>query len=157
MGAWINLLRERWQSWTVRERRMVAAMLAVIVLALVWAVAIDPAWTTRERLGRELPRLRAQAAELLSLLASVQGQAPSQAARQGSLEASLQAVLQAAGLRALTQAQANGAVRVQFEGIAYAELASWLDRVVRELGVRIETTKIAAVGSRVNADVVVTQ
>ena len=157
MVAWINLARERWQSWTVRERRMVAAMAAVIVLALTWALAIDPAWTTRDRLSRDLPRLRAQAAELSALLATVQGGASTQAARQGSLEASLQAVLQASGLRALTQPQASGAVRVQFEGVAYAELASWLDRAVRELGVRVESAKANAVGGRVNAELVLTQ
>ena len=63
-------LRERWARLETRERRMVLAAGSLILLALLWWVAVQPALrTTREaplqiaRLESSLQQMRAMAAE----------------------------------------------------------------------------------------------
>jgi len=56
-----------------RERAMTAAAGTFALLALLYLIAIEPAWKARERLGAELPRLRAQAAEVNSLAQEAKG------------------------------------------------------------------------------------
>lgn len=54
-----------------REQRLLAIAGAVIGIALVFLVLIDPAWSTMTRAQRELPELRAQAATVADLTAQV--------------------------------------------------------------------------------------
>lgn len=60
-------LQQWWIGLSRRERIATSAAAALVVIALVYLVAIEPAWRTRERLAAELPRLRSQAAEVESL------------------------------------------------------------------------------------------
>lgn len=60
-------LRQWWLGLSRRERTATAVASAFAVAALIFLVAIEPAWRSRERLATELPRLRAQAAQIESL------------------------------------------------------------------------------------------
>src|SRR5690242_11823269 len=72
----IGSLWSAWSSfWSVRnqrERRLLAAAAAVIVLGLLYAVGIDPALNGRKQLGQTLPALRQQAATLQGLAQEAQ-------------------------------------------------------------------------------------
>ena len=57
-------LREWWTGLSRRERIATAGAATLVVAAVLYLAAIEPAWRVRARLGAELPRLRAQAAEM---------------------------------------------------------------------------------------------
>ena len=69
MNALVEAWRQRWETWTQRERRMVVAMLSVVGLALVYLVLLDPALSGRAKLERDLPKLRADAGEMAGIAA----------------------------------------------------------------------------------------
>jgi general secretion pathway protein M len=60
-------LREWWTGLSRRERIATALAVALVVAAALYLVAIEPAWRARARLAGDLPRLRAQAAEVDAL------------------------------------------------------------------------------------------
>ena len=63
----MQALREWWLGLGRRERMGTAAAAALALAAALYLLAIEPAWRTRERLARELPLLRAQAAQVEAL------------------------------------------------------------------------------------------
>lgn len=60
-------LREWWIGLSRRERIASAAAAALVVAAILYMAAFEPAWRTRARLAAELPRLRAEAAQVEAL------------------------------------------------------------------------------------------
>ena len=60
-------LRAWWLGLARRERIATAAASAFALAAILFLVAFEPAWHTRERLANELPRLRAQVAQIEAL------------------------------------------------------------------------------------------
>jgi general secretion pathway protein M len=66
-------LQQWWIGLSRRERIATASAAALVVAALLYLVAIEPAWRTRERLAADLPRLRAEAAEVESLRLEARG------------------------------------------------------------------------------------
>lgn len=64
MMAW---LRDWWTGLSRRERIATVLAAALVVTAMTFLVAIEPAWQARGRLAGELPRLRAQVAEVDAL------------------------------------------------------------------------------------------
>lgn len=154
MNAWLASWRTRWDAWTVRERRMVLAMGIVAGLALVYLGLVDPALQGRKRLLRELPRLRAEAAEMAGI-AQAPGR-PIRPAAAGDLRTALESSLQAAGLKAALAVRTNGAVEVKFDKTAYAVAAGWAHAVTRDAGARLESANVGASGEggRVDAEFV---
>src|SRR5204862_235881 len=69
MGA----LREWWLGLARRERIGAAAAAAFALAAALYLLALEPAWRTRERLAKELPLLRAQAAQVEALRLEARG------------------------------------------------------------------------------------
>lgn len=63
----IARLRQWWLGLSRRERMGTAGAAALVLAAILFLVAIEPAWRTRERLASDLPRLRAQAAQIEAL------------------------------------------------------------------------------------------
>jgi general secretion pathway protein M len=63
----IARLHEWWTGLSRRERIATAMAATLVVLAALYLLAIEPAWRARARLAGELPRLRAQAAEMDAL------------------------------------------------------------------------------------------
>lgn len=60
-------LLEWWTGLSRRERIAAAAATTFVVLAALYLLAIEPAWRVRARLATELPRLRAEVAEMDAL------------------------------------------------------------------------------------------
>ena len=60
-------LRFWWTGLSRRARIATALAVSLVAAAAVYLIAIEPAWRARARLAAELPRLRAQAAEMDAL------------------------------------------------------------------------------------------
>jgi type II secretory pathway component PulM len=60
-------LREWWTGLSRRERVATGIAMSFVAIAALYLLALEPAWRTRARLTAELPRLRAQAAEMDAL------------------------------------------------------------------------------------------
>lgn len=64
LGAWVAPWQERWKALTPRDRRLLSVAMLLAGLALLWLLAIAPAW----RIVREAPaRLDQLDAQLLTM------------------------------------------------------------------------------------------
>lgn len=148
-------MRTWWQGLSRRERAITAIGAALVSLALLYLVAFEPAWKARARLATELPRLRAQAAEVDAL-----------AQEAGRLKgAGVAAQSPAAAKAALEQAAARGnlgAVRiavmderrvsVSAKGVPAAQWLAWLEQGARESRLRIAQVRMARTPTRALVD-----
>lgn len=57
---WLRQLEERWQAAQPRERQMARTAAVVVGVALVWLVAIAPAWRTLSKAPVEIDKLDAE-------------------------------------------------------------------------------------------------
>lgn len=140
----------RWRALPARDRLAVGIAVLVMVLALLWLLAAQPALERRARWQRELPLLQAQSAELERLLADVPSARPLDAPRRGGtadadgLREPLAVGLDRAGLRGLYRidavvADAPGAAgkpapakawRIEFDApVPPGRVLSWLAEV----------------------------
>lgn len=62
----------RWQAFAPRERRLIAIALAVVAAALLWWVAIAPAWTVLKAAPAQRQALDEQLEQMQSLRAQAQ-------------------------------------------------------------------------------------
>lgn len=120
-----------WQGLAGRERRAIGLAAAVLLLAMLWQVAIGPAWRTL----REAPARNAHAkAQLQRMLAQAEWSKQMQATvapplnRSGTLLA-LEAATQASLADHARTEVLPDRVRVTVEGVEPATLASWLQQV----------------------------
>jgi general secretion pathway protein M len=63
----IAALRQWWTGLSQRERMATSIGAALVLVVAVYLLALEPAWRARARLSAELPRLRAEAAEVDAL------------------------------------------------------------------------------------------
>jgi len=137
-----------WSARTEQERRYLAAGSIVVGLALVYALFIDPALAGRERLRRELPQLRQETAEMQALaaqaaqLAQAAAQSPPQAAPLS--RDALEAALAERGLKAQNLTVTGDYVKLEFKGVQFAGLGTWLDTARRSDRLAVQEAKIAA-------------
>lgn len=134
-----------WSARTDQERRFLTAGGIVVGLALVYAILVDPALTGRERLRSELPQLRQETAEMQALAAQaaqLAAQVPPPA-RPLSRDA-LAAALAARGLKEQNLTVTGDYVKVEFKGVQFAGLATWLDAARREERLAVQEAKIVA-------------
>jgi general secretion pathway protein M len=128
--AWLNRFAEFWGGRDARERAMLTAAAAAVILGLIYAVLIGPALTGRERLNRELPTLRQQLAQLQALAREAANLAGSNPAAAVPLsKESLEAALLRKGLKAETVALTGDIARIQLSSVSFAGLMAWLDEM----------------------------
>lgn len=140
MSAW----QARWTAMTLRERAMLLAGAGMMVLAILFLVAFEPAWNGRAKLQKELPRLREEAAQLEQLAREAtqlkaQGQ---EHVTPGGLTEALKASLAQKGLEARLAAQPDGSVQVSLGAVHAGVLMTWIETVQRELRVRVSGLKL---------------
>jgi len=148
-------LRAWWQGLARRERTMVACAAALVAVALLYTVGIQPAWRARARLGREIPQLQEQLAELEALRDEarlLRQKGIGSAASGGSLQASLERSLARAGVAAKLRAdgERSATVTVTVTSVPAQTWFAWLEEVCRESRVRIvraRVTRAAAAGT----------
>lgn len=136
----MDKLLQFWNERNARERMILGAGGAVLLLALAYLLLLEPARAGIARLERGLPALRTQVAQLDSLLAEVKTlKARPQAATVSPTEArsALEKSLSAAGLKAARIVPlADGDLQLTFADVPYAGWAVWLAGAERELGAR---------------------
>jgi general secretion pathway protein M len=137
-GAW-------WNERNEQERRMLKIGAAVVAVGIVYGLLIDPAFSGRAKLAKELPQLRQQVAELQALAgeaAQLSAQAPIQPpplARD-----SVNASLQQRGLTPQSLTVSGEYARLEFKGAAFAGLVAWLDAMRREQRLTVQEANITA-------------
>lgn len=122
-----------WNARDARERKLLAAAIAVLTIALVYLLLIDPALSGREQLNKNLPALRQQVAELqaLSKEAGNLSAKGAQAVVPLSKE-SLETSLERKGLKPQNLALTGGdTVRVQWAAVPFAGVVNWIDEMQR--------------------------
>ena len=151
----IARLRAWWLGLARRERAMTAAAGSFVLLALLYLIAIEPAWKARERLGAELPRLRAQAAEVNSLaqearqLTSRGAAVESAATAKTALEQSLaRANLGGARVAMLDERR----VAVSAKTVPVTQWLAWAEEAARESRLRIAAIRISRTSVRAVVD-----
>lgn len=151
----IAALRAWWLGLARRERAMSAAAGSFALLVLLYLIAIDPAWKARDRLGAELPRLRAQAAEVdaLALEAKrLKGRgvaAESAGAAKVALEQSLTRA-NFGGVRVAVLDERRLAASAK--GVPVTQWLAWVEETARESRLRIAAARISRTPIRAMVD-----
>ena len=149
-------MKQWWIGLSRRERIATSAAAALVVLTLVFLIGIEPAWRTRVKLGADLPRLRAQAAELDQLAAEAKKlklhtrtlESPEQT------RAALTRFLGEKGLSGAQMREEGERVIVSAKRIDAAAWLAWLKDTTNELPLRIAAARMSKVGTgMVNAEV----
>ena len=141
----IGRLRSWWNGLARRERAGTAIALLVVATALVYSLAIAPAWTARTRLRQELPRLQEQAAQVEALSAEAQS------LKQGgigfddpqSLRSGAEQSLARAGLSGGVSVEGARALAVNVRSVPAGAWLAWLETFARESRLRVVRARIA--------------
>jgi len=155
LGGMKQSVSRFWSERNRRERNMLTVAIVVIVVALIYALLIDPALSGRRDLEHKLPALRGQAAELQRMAQDAQslsGKAgtPAPALTQASLTASLSDK----GLDAKNVTLSGDLVKLQLSGASFANLVDWLQAAQQNLRLSVVDATIVAQAQpdTVNAD-----
>lgn len=139
----------RWQALSIRERKSMSLVAALLGLALTWSVLIDPALLRLARAETEIPRLQAQRAELDALVREAQalgGRAQSvlpTAAQQEGLVASLAAAGLASAV--IPTQDDEGRWQLAVGDVPAPVLLQWLADIVESIRLRPTSLDLARV------------
>lgn len=134
-----------WNARTAQEQKFLAAGAAVVGLALVYALLVDPAVSGRKALETSLPKLRQQAAEMQAM-----GAQASALAREGTPQVvpmtreTLATSLAARSLAPESVAFTGEYAKVVVRNVSFANLLMWLDQQRRANLVRVHELDLAA-------------
>ena len=151
----IARLREWWVGLGQRERAMTAGAATFALLVIGYLVAIEPAWKARARLDAELPRLRAQVAEIDALAQEAKGltgrgeAADSASAARVALEQGL-ARANLGGTRVAVLDERR--VTVNATGVPVTQWLTWTEEAARESRLRIAAVRITRTAVRAVVD-----
>ena len=142
----ISGLRAFWQGLGRRERVLTGSGIGVLLCALLFVSAVEPAWKTRARLRSELPALREQSLELAALAqeAASLRQRASAAHHPGELKGVIAQSLASAALQKATVAAIGPSQWiVSAKAVPAAAWVGWLEQTVRELRLHVASARIA--------------
>ncbi|MCA1245572.1 type II secretion system protein GspM [Massilia sp. MS-15] len=154
-------LRERALAWwlarTDQERKFLAVGGAIALVALVYALLLAPAIEGRDRLRRSLPELRQQAAQLQTLAAEASALAANPAPQVPPMTAeALNASMAQYSLKAGSLTMTGEYAKLQFNGVSFANLVTWLDAQRRENRVQVQDAAFTALGAAGQVDATLT-
>jgi general secretion pathway protein M len=131
-----------WASLQSRERRVLGIGASLLSLVLVYLLIFEPAYVGRQRLQAELPKLRAQSAQMEGM-ASEAKRLSGQAATAGAespqqIKVQLEQSIAAAGLQSsVSQLTVSGdLIDVRFKSVGFAVWLQWFDSALRETRLR---------------------
>ena len=121
-------LRERWQALGARERRLLVWAGRVLAVALVWFVAVQPAWRTARAAPVRLDQLDSQLQQMQRLAGEARQLRGAPAVGAVQAQAAVKAACDALGGAARLQLGGDRA-NVTFTNIAGPQLREWFDEV----------------------------
>lgn len=153
----LDAARQFWEQRQPRERAWLAGAAGLLAAALVYLALIEPAFAAIARLQRSLPNLRAQSAELQSLLAesrALRSRPAVAASGAQQMQPAVEQSLSGAGLKAARIVPlSGGALQLTFSDVPYAAWSGWLARAERELGMHAVAVTARATQAPGNADI----
>lgn len=127
-----------WLGRNARERMVLAAGAALIMLGLIYAIFFGPALNGREQLQKNLPSLRQQAADMQAMakeaaqLAGVSVPPPATVTKQ-----SVETLLTQKGFKSPTVAVSGDVVRLQLSSASFAGLLDALEELRKTAGLAV--------------------
>lgn len=152
----MSALRNLWAQRAPRERLWIAAGGALVGAALIFLLAIEPAWVGTQRLERSLPATRAASAQLDALLAEARSlrERPAVAVAAGDWRALIEQSASRAGLKPTRLAAgAEGEWQLAFTGVPYAAWSTWLAEFERASGAKVVAVRARAAATPGSADI----
>jgi general secretion pathway protein M len=149
LATTIAQYRERanalWLARTDQERRFLAVGGAIVLLALLYLILIDPAVEGRAQLRRQLPQLRQQAAELQAMAqeASTLARAPATQVAPITRE-TVSTSLSGRGLTPQSLSMTGEFIKLQLNNVSFAGLATWLDEQRRANRILVQDAAVTA-------------
>jgi general secretion pathway protein M len=164
LATTIAQYRERanalWLARTEQERRFLAVGGAVVLLAVLYLLLVDPALEGRTQLHRQLPQLRQQAAELQAMAqeANALARAPATQIPPITREA-VDTSLNGRGLKPQSLSMTGEYIKLQLNNVSFAGLAGWLDEQRRANRVLVQDATVTAlpVAGQVDASLTLRQ
>ncbi len=157
----MSQLKERvalaWMARTEQERKFLGIGGAVVAMALVYSLLVDPAVSGIAKLSKSLPKQRQDVAQLQALaleageLARQPVLQPTPMSREG-----LSAGLVARGMTPASLSMTGEYAKLQFTGVSFANLVSWLDAQRREHRIAVQDLVVTAQTPAGNVDAVLT-
>lgn len=134
----IAALRERYHQLTPRDRVVVLALGAALLLVALWLGVWRPATAAWRGLEQQVVNQRADLEAMRSMVARLQSAGPARASGNllGAAERSAREAGFGTGLTRLAQ-QDDGRVEAQLEGVAFDALAAWLAGLARDEGAQL--------------------
>lgn len=149
-----------WLARTEQERRFLGVGGAVVLLALLYLILVDPAVEGRAQLRRTLPQLRQQAAELQAMAQEAGTLARAPAAQVAPLtRETVNTSLSGRGLTPQSLSMTGEYIKLQLNNVSFANLATWLDEQRRANRVLVQDAVVTAlpVAGQVDASLTLRQ
>ncbi|MFN0040911.1 MAG: type II secretion system protein GspM [Burkholderiales bacterium] len=140
----IERLKVWWRGLGRRERLLVAIALTVVGTVLFYAIAVEPAWRTRSRLARELPKLQEDVARMEALREEARALGNQGAGRDAgeSLRVGAERSLQRAGIAGTVRDEGDRGITVKSSGLQAQAWFAWLDQFSRESRTQVMRARV---------------
>ncbi len=149
MNPWLSKIQQAaaafWAVRDARERKLLLIATAVIIAALYYLLLIAPALTGREQLGKSLPLLREQVAQLQALASEASGlSSHAETSVAAMSKETLTAALAAHGLKAQSVSVTGGIAQIQLVGVSFSQTLNCLDELQKTARISVNEAKITA-------------
>lgn len=135
-------LQVRWSRLARRERRLVGGVLALVGLALLWMIAVQPAWRTLRDTPAQIDTVEQQLQQMQRLAAESRELRALPVVRQAQAEEALRGATERLGSNAKLTLQGERAT-LSLSGVSGEALAAWLGEVRSAARARPEEAKLS--------------
>lgn len=155
LNAALAPLRAKWAALARRERRLVSAAAAVVGLALLWVVAVQPAWRSLRETPAQIDQVEAQLQHMQRLAAESRELRALPAVPLAQATEALRAATERLGPNARLNLQGERAT-LTLAGVAGESLAAWLGEVRSAARARPDEAKLSRGANGYSGTVVLT-